>query len=119
LGRAGSRGSWDSFAGSWVAPRKLTLVSPPPILTGLGQQIDRIVVLVKASQCLGIVQLDSRLVILGPAGNAQLTVVRRDLMHPPLSDEGHVADDPRCGKPGQVTHDVVLELLRLEDAGPP
>src|SRR5262245_44050598 len=70
----------------------------PPALAGLGEGVDRVVVLVGAGERLGVRGLDGGAVVLGPVGDTALGVVVRDLVDPPLADEGHVADDPRCGE---------------------
>ena len=91
----------------------------PPLLAGLGQRVDRVVVLVLRGRAPRVRQLDAGAVVLRPVRDALLAVVLGDLVHPALPDEGHVADDARRREARQVPHDVVLELLRLRHRDPP
>src|SRR6266566_1078776 len=77
------------------------LLTPPP-LPRLGQQVDRVVVLVPARHRLGVVLLDPGPVVLRPVRNALLPIVLRELVHPPLAHVGHVADDARRREPGEI-----------------
>src|SRR5512146_2107817 len=104
------KAAWGLGRGSYL------LVRAPPGLTRRGQQIDRIVVLIPSRERIRILELEPRPVVLGPPGDAEFAVVFRKLVHPPLADERNVAEDPGRSKAGKIAHDVVLQLLSLEDA---
>src|SRR5690348_9914678 len=95
------------------------LIGPPPRLTRRGQEVDGIVVFVPSRERIRIRELNTRAIVLRPPRNAEFAVVFGQLMHPPLADEGHVADNPRRCEPWKIAHDIVLQLLCLEDAQPP
>src|SRR6266481_6368758 len=107
------------FLARLLRQRLLRGTGAPEVLPGFRQRVDGIVIFVAAIQRFRVVRFNARAVILRPVGNAQLPVVFLHLVHPALADKWHIANDARRGKPRQVTHDVVLQLLRFMDCQPP
>src|SRR5258707_9086958 len=107
------------FLARLLRQRLLRGTGAPEVLPGFRQCVDRIVIFVAAIQRFRIVRFNSRAVILRPVGNRQLPVVFLHLVHPALADKRHIANDTRRAKPRQVTHNIVLQLLRFMNRQPP
>src|SRR5215831_7206550 len=76
----------------------------PPGLAGFRKSVDGIVVLVLAGKSVHLRGLQRGAVVFRPVGDAALAIIAAQLVHPALSDKGHVADNPRRGEARQVTH---------------
>src|SRR5258706_2064440 len=107
------------FLARLLRQRLLRGTGAPEVLPSLRQGVDGIVIFVAAIQRFRVVRFNSRAVILRPVGNPQLPVVFLHLVHPALADKRHIANDTRRGKPRQVTHNIVLQLLRFMNRQPP
>src|SRR5207249_11923545 len=75
----------------------------PEGLARFRQGVDRVVVLVAPRDRVGVVGLEGGAIVFRPVRDALFAIVVRELVHPALADERHVADDARRGEARQVS----------------